>query len=136
MSSQRIVVAGIGYVGLSLAVLLSQKNEVVAIDLDASKVEKVNNRVSPIEDVEISAYFADKELNLTATTDSIPAITSADIVIVATPTNYDPEADTFDTSSVESVIGLVIEHNPTALIVVKSTVPVGFTERVRSKFNS
>jgi UDPglucose 6-dehydrogenase len=136
MSSQRIVVAGIGYVGLSLAVLLSQKNEVVAIDLDASKVEKVNNRVSPIEDVEISAYFADKELNLTATTDSIPAITAADIVIVATPTNYDPEADTFDTSSVESVIGLVIEHNPTALIVVKSTVPVGFTERVRSKFNS
>lgn len=136
MSSQRIVVAGIGYVGLSLAVLLSQKNEVIAIDLDASKVDKVNNRVSPIEDVEISAYFADKELNLTATTDSIPAITAADVVIVATPTNYDPEADTFDTSSVESVIGLVIEHNPTALIVVKSTVPVGFTERVRAKFNS
>jgi UDPglucose 6-dehydrogenase len=136
MSSQRIVVAGIGYVGLSLAVLLSQKNEVVAIDLDGSKVDKVNNRVSPIEDVEISEFFADKELNLTATTDSIPAITAADIVIVATPTNYDPEADTFDTSSVESVIGLVIEHNPSALIVVKSTVPVGFTERVRSKFNS
>ena len=136
MSSQRIVVAGIGYVGLSLAVLLSQKNEVVAIDLDASKVDKVNNRVSPIEDVEISAYFADKELNLTATTDSIPAITAADVVIVATPTNYDPEEDTFDTSSVESVIGLVVEHNPTALIVVKSTVPVGFTERVRAKFNS
>jgi UDPglucose 6-dehydrogenase len=136
MSSQRIVVAGIGYVGLSLAVLLSQKNEVVAIDLDASKVEKVNNRVSPIEDVEISAFFADKELNLTATTDSVPAITAADIVIVATPTNYDPEADTFDTSSVESVIGLVVEHNPTALIVVKSTVPIGFTERVRAKFNS
>jgi UDPglucose 6-dehydrogenase len=136
MASQRIVVAGIGYVGLSLAVLLSQKNEVVAIDLDASKVDKVNNRVSPIEDDEISAFFADKELNLTATTDSIPAITAADIVIVATPTNYDPEADTFDTSSVESVIGLVVEHNPTALIVVKSTVPVGFTERVRAKFNS
>ena len=136
MSSQRVVVAGIGYVGLSLAVLLSQNNEVVAIDLDASKVDKVNNRVSPIEDVEISAFFADKELNLTATTDSIPAIAAADIVIVATPTNYDPEADTFDTSSVESVIGLVVEHNPTALIVVKSTVPVGFTERVRAKFAS
>ena len=136
MSSQRIVVAGIGYVGLSLAVLLSQKNEVVAIDLDESKVDKVNNRVSPIEDVEISAFFADKELNLTATTDSIPAIAAADIVIVATPTNYDPEEDTFDTSSVESVIGLVVEHNPTALIVVKSTVPVGFTERVRAAFNS
>ena len=136
MSSQRIVVAGIGYVGLSLAVLLSQKNEVVAIDLDESKVDKVNNRVSPIEDVEISAFFADKELNLTATTDSIPAIAAADIVIVATPTNYDQTADTFDTSSVESVIGLVVEHNPTALIVVKSTVPVGFTERVRAAFNS
>ena len=136
MSSQRIVVAGIGYVGLSLAVLLSQKNEVVAIDLDESKVDKVNNRVSPIEDVEISAFFADKELNLTATTDSIPAIAAADIVIVATPTNYDQTADTFDTSSVESVIGLVVEHNPTALIVVKSTVPVGFTERVRTAFNS
>ena len=136
MSSQRIVVAGIGYVGLSLAVLLAQKNEVVAIDLDESKVHKVNNRVSPIEDVEISAFFADKELNLTATTDSIPAIAAADIVIVATPTNYDPTADTFDTSSVESVIGLVVEHNPSALIVVKSTVPVGFTERVRTAFKS
>ena len=136
MSSQRIVVAGIGYVGLSLAVLLSQKNEVVAIDLDESKVDKVNNRVSPIEDVEISAFFADKELNLTATTDAIPALSTADIVIVATPTNYDQTADTFDTSSVESVIGLVVEHNPTALIVVKSTVPVGFTERVRAAFNS
>ena len=136
MSSQRIVVAGIGYVGLSLAVLLAQNNEVVAIDLDESKVDKVNNRVSPIEDVEISAFFADKELNLTATTDSIPAIAAADIVIVATPTNYDQTADTFDTSSVESVIGLVVEHNPSALIVVKSTVPVGFTERVRTAFKS
>jgi UDPglucose 6-dehydrogenase len=136
MSSQRIVVAGIGYVGLSLAVLLSQKNEVIAIDLDESKVDKVNNRVSPIDDDEISTFFTDKDLKLTATTDSIPAITAADIVIVATPTNYDPDADTFDTSSVESVIGLVIEHNPTALIVVKSTVPVGFTERVRAAFNS
>ncbi len=136
MSSQRIVVAGIGYVGLSLAVLLSQKNEVIAIDLDESKVDKVNNCVSPIDDDEISTFFTDKDLKLTATTDSIPAITAADIVIVATPTNYDPDADTFDTSSVESVIGLVIEHNPTALIVVKSTVPVGFTERVRAAFNS
>jgi UDPglucose 6-dehydrogenase len=136
MSSQRIVVAGIGYVGLSLAVLLSQKNEVIAIDLDESKVNKVNNRVSPIDDDEISTFFTDKDLKLTATTDSIPAIAAADIVIVATPTNYDPDADTFDTSSVESVIGLVIEHNPTALIVVKSTVPVGFTERVRAAFNS
>jgi UDPglucose 6-dehydrogenase len=136
MSSQRIVIAGIGYVGLSLATLLSQKNEVIAVDLDATKVEMVNNRVSPIDDTEISAFFANKDLNLMATTDSVAAISTADIVIVATPTNYDPVADTFDTSSVESVIGLVVEHNPSALIVVKSTVPVGFTERVRAKFAS
>ena len=136
MSSQRIVVAGIGYVGLSLAVLLSQKNEVVAIDVDPARVDKVNNRVSPIEDVEISRFFAEKKLNLTATTDAVPAISAADIVIVATPTNYDSDADTFDTSSVESVIALVGEHNPNALIVVKSTVPVGFTERVRAVYSS
>lgn len=136
MSSQRIAVAGIGYVGLSLAVLLSRTNEVVAIDLDQSKVDKVNNRVSPIEDFEISRFFAEEELHLTATTDSVSAISSADIVIVATPTNYDSDADTFDTSSVESVISLVLEHNPGALIVVKSTVPVGFTERVRAQFGS
>jgi UDPglucose 6-dehydrogenase len=136
MSSQRIVVAGIGYVGLSLAVLLSQKNEVVAIDVDPARVDKVNNRVSPIEDVEISRFFAEKKLNLTATTDAVPAISAADIVIVATPTNYDSDADTFDTSSVESVIALAGEHNPNALIVVKSTVPVGFTERVRATYAS
>ena len=136
MSSQRIVIAGIGYVGLSLATLLSQKNEVIALDLDANKVDMVNNRVSPIEDTEISAFFANKDLNLSATTDSVAAISTADIVVVATPTNYDPVADTFDTSSVESVIALVVEHNPSALIVVKSTVPVGFTERVRAKFAS
>jgi UDPglucose 6-dehydrogenase len=136
MSSQRIVIAGIGYVGLSLATLLSQRNEVIALDLDATKVDMVNNRVSPIEDTEISAFFANKDLNLSATTDSVAAISTADIVIVATPTNYDPVADTFDTSSVESVIALVVEHNPSALIVVKSTVPVGFTERVRAKFAS
>ena len=136
MSSEKIVVAGIGYVGLSLAVLLAQRNEVVAIDLDPSKVEQVNNRVSPIEDADITRFFATKDLNLTATTDSVGAISTADIVIVATPTNYDPDADTFDTSSVESVIRLVLEHRPGALIVVKSTVPVGFTERVREKYSS
>jgi UDPglucose 6-dehydrogenase len=123
-------------VGLSLAVLLAQRNEVVAIDLDPSKVEQVNNRVSPIEDADITRFFATKDLNLTATTDSVGAISTADIVIVATPTNYDPDADTFDTSSVESVIRLVLEHRPGALIVVKSTVPVGFTERVREKYSS
>ncbi len=136
MSSEKIVVAGIGYVGLSLAVLLAQRNEVVAIDLDPSKVEQVNNRVSPIEDADITRFFATKDLNLTATTDSVGAISTADVVIVATPTNYDPDADTFDTSSVESVIRLVLEHRPGALIVVKSTVPVGFTESVRAKYSS
>jgi len=136
MSTQRIVVAGIGYVGLSLAVLLAQRNEVVAIDLDASKVDQVNNRISPIEDADVTRFFATKDLNLTATTDSVGAISTADVVIVATPTNYDPDADTFDTSSVESVIRLVLEHRPGALIVVKSTVPVGFTESVRAKYSS
>jgi UDPglucose 6-dehydrogenase len=136
MSTQRIVVAGIGYVGLSLAVLLAQRNEVVAIDLDASKVDQVNNRISPIEDADVSRFFAEKDLHLTATTDSVGAISTADVVIVATPTNYDPDADTFDTSSVESVIRLVLEHRPGALIVVKSTVPVGFTESVRTKYST
>lgn len=136
MSSQRIVIAGIGYVGLSLAVLLAQRNEVVAIDLDSSKVDRVNNRISPIDDADISRFFAERDLHLTATTDSVSAISTADIVIVATPTNYDPDADTFDTSSVESVIRLVLEHRPGALIVVKSTVPVGFTESVRTKYST
>ncbi|MEY4313122.1 MAG: hypothetical protein RLZZ319_631 [Actinomycetota bacterium] len=136
MAGKRIVVAGIGYVGLSLAVLLAQKNTVVAIDLDESRVDKVNRRVSPIEDVDISRFFAEKTLDLTATTDGANAVVGADLVIVATPTNYDTEADTFDTSSVESVIALVLTHNPGALIVVKSTVPVGFTERVRAQFGS
>jgi UDPglucose 6-dehydrogenase len=136
MSSQRIVVAGIGYVGLSLAVLLAQHNDVVAIDLDPSKVGQVNNRISPIEDADVSRFFAEKDLRLTATTDSVGAISTADVVIVATPTNYDPDADTFDTSSVESVIRLVLEHRPGALIVVKSTVPVGFTESVRTKYST
>ncbi len=136
MSSQRIVVAGIGYVGLSLAVLLAQHNDVVAIDLDPSKVDQVNNRISPIEDADVSRFFAEKDLRLTATTDSVGAISTADVVIVATPTNYDPDADTFDTSSVESVIRLVLEHRPGALIVVKSTVPVGFTESVRTKYST
>ena len=136
MSSQRIVVAGIGYVGLSLAVLLAQHNDVIAIDLDPSKVDQVNNRISPIEDADVSRFFAEKDLRLTATTDSVGAISTADVVIVATPTNYDPDADTFDTSSVESVIRLVLEHRPGALIVVKSTVPVGFTESVRTKYST
>lgn len=136
MAVPRIVVVGIGYVGLSLAVLLSQRNRVVAVDIDDVKVEAVNRRDSPIEDADISTFFATKQLDLVATTDAAEAITDADIVIVATPTNYDSDADTFDTSSVESVIALVLEHNPSAFIVVKSTVPVGFTDRVRARFGA
>lgn len=125
---------GIGYVGLSLAVLLAQRNPVVAVDIDTSRVDAVNRRESPIEDADISRFFAEKELQLTATTDSVPAFRESDIVIIATPTNYDSSTDSFDTSSVEETIELVNVANPNALIVVKSTVPVGFTARIREKF--
>lgn len=125
---------GIGYVGLSLAVLLAQRNPVIAIDVDSSRVDAVNRRESPIEDPDISAFFAEKDLQLTATTDAVPAFRESDIVIVATPTNYDSTTDSFDTSSVEETIELVNVANPGALIVIKSTVPVGFTARIRQKF--
>lgn len=134
MSSSRIAVVGIGYVGLSLAVLLAQRNTVVAIDIDAAKVDAVNRRESPIEDREISRFFAEKELQLTATTDAVAAFRDSDIVIIATPTNYDSETDSFDTSSVEETIELVNVANHDALIVIKSTVPVGFTDRIRGKY--
>ena len=134
MSSARIAVVGIGYVGLSLAVLLAQRNTVVAIDVDSNRVDAVNRRDSPIEDPDISRFFAEKELQLTATTDAVPAFREADIVIVATPTNYDSATDSFDTSSVEETIELVNVANPNALVVIKSTVPVGFTARIRQKF--
>lgn len=125
---------GIGYVGLSLAVLLAQRNPVIAIDVDSSRVDAVNRRESPVEDPDISAFFAEKDLQLTATTDAVPAFRESDIVIVATPTNYDSTTDSFDTSSVEETIELVNVANPGALIVIKSTVPVGFTARIRQKF--
>ena len=134
MSTSRIAVVGIGYVGLSLAVLLAQRNSVVAIDIDSSRVDAVNRRESPIEDADISRYFAEKELQLSATSDAVPAYRESDIVIVATPTNYDSTTDSFDTSSVEETIELVNLANPNALVVIKSTVPVGFTERIRQKF--
>lgn len=134
MSSSRIAVVGIGYVGLSLAVLLAQRNQVVAIDIDSSRVDAVNRRESPIEDADISRFFAEKELQLSATTDAVPAFRESDIVIVATPTNYDSSTDSFDTSSVEETIELVNVANPDALVVIKSTVPVGFTARIRQKF--
>ena len=129
----KIAVVGIGYVGLSNAVLLSQRHEVVAVDLDEAKVAAVNERRSPIVDAEISEYLATKELDLRATTDAADAITGASFVIVATPTDYDPESNYFNTGSVESVIRQVAATDPSAVVVVKSTIPVGFTERVREE---
>ena len=132
----RISVAGTGYVGLSLAVLLAQKNEVRAVDVIAEKVDQINRRESPIQDEYIEKYLREKELKLEATLDAEWAYKDAEIVIVATPTNYDPKKNFFDTSSVESVISLVMKVNPDAIIVIKSTVPVGYTASVREKFNN
>lgn len=130
----KIAVAGTGYVGLSMAVLLSQHNEVTAVDIVPAKVELINNKKSPIVDKEIEEYLATKELRLTATTDAVTAYKDAELVIISTPTNYDERKNYFDTSSVESVIEQVIEVNPDAVMIVKSTVPVGFTESVREKY--
>lgn len=132
----KITVVGIGYVGLANAVLLAQKNEVYALDLDATKVAMVNDRKSPIVDVEIEDFFASHNLNLTATLDKKLAYTSTDYVIVATPTNYDTITHSFDTSSVEAVIADVTQINPKAVIVIKSTIPVGFIDAMRAKFES
>ena len=130
-----IAVAGTGYVGLSIAVLLSQHNEVKAVDIVPEKVEKINNRISPIQDDYIEKYLAEKELNLEATLDGETAYTNADLVIIAAPTNYDSKKNFFDTSAVEDVIRLVIQCNPDAIMVIKSTVPVGFTAHVREKYH-
>ena len=132
----KIAVAGAGYVGLSLAVLLSQKNDVRLVDVIAEKVEKINRRVSPIQDKEIEEYLATKPLTLTATLDAKAAYRDAEFVIVAAPTNYDPEKNYFDTSAVEDVIKTVLDVNTSATIVIKSTVPVGYTKKIREKFNS
>ena len=129
----RIAIAGTGYVGLSNAVILAQNHDVVAVDLAAGKVDLINRGVSPIVDPEITDYLATRKLSLSASTDGDSAYASADIVVIATPTNYDEKSDSFDTSSVESVIDQVIAVNPSALLVVKSTVPVGFTARLRSE---
>ena len=128
-----IAVAGLGYVGMSVAVLLAQHNEVVALDVNATRVGQVNARRSPIEDVEISKWLAEQPLNLRATTDATDALTGAEFVIVATPTNYDARSNRFDTSSVEAVIRQARQYSPQATIVVKSTVPVGFVERMRAE---
>ena len=131
----KIAVAGTGYVGLSMAVLLAQHNEVVAVDLIPEKVEMLNAKKSPIVDAEIEDYLVNKKLNLVATTDGDSAYKDAEFVIVSTPTNYDPSRNYFDVSSVESVIEQVVNVNPDAVIIVKSTVPVGFTEKARADFH-
>ncbi len=131
-----IAVAGTGYVGLSLAVLLSQHNHVVAVDIIPEKVELINNRKSPIQDDYIEKYLAEKELDLTATLDAESAYKDAEFVIIAAPTNYDPGKNFFDTSAVESVIETVMSCNPNAIMVIKSTIPVGFTEYIRKKTGS
>jgi UDPglucose 6-dehydrogenase len=131
----KIAVAGAGYVGLSIATLLAQRNEVVAVDVIPEKVEKINRRISPIADVEIEQYLAEKPLNLVATLNGRMAYKDADFVVIAAPTNYDPQRNFFDTSHVEEVIRLVLEVNPGAVMVIKSTVPVGYTRRsLQGKF--
>ncbi len=131
-----IAVAGTGYVGLSISTLLAQHNQVIAVDIVPEKVEKINRKISPIQDDYIEKYLGEKELNLTATLDSKSAYRQADFVVIAAPTNYDPKKNYFDTSAVEAVIGLVLEVNPQAVMVIKSTVPVGYTKSVREKYHT
>ena len=134
--SYKIAVAGTGYVGLSLAVLLAQHNQVTAVDIVQEKVDMINNKKSPIQDDYIEQYLAEKELNLTATLDGEKAYAEADYVIIAAPTNYDSKLNFFDTSAVETVIELVLKANPNATMIIKSTIPVGYTESVRKKYNT
>ena len=131
----KIAVAGTGYVGLSIATLLSQHHKVMAVDIVPEKVELINSKKSPIQDEYIEKYLAEKELNLTATLDAKEAYSDADFVVIAAPTNYDSKKNFFDTSAVEAVIKLVIEYNPEAIMVIKSTIPVGFTASVREKYH-
>ena len=132
----KIAVAGTGYVGLSIAILLAQHNEVVAVDIVSEKVEMINRRESPIQDEYIEKYLATKDLHLTATLDAASAYTDADFVVIAAPTNYDSQKNYFDTSAVEAVIRVVMENNADAIMVIKSTVPVGYTDAIRKKMNS
>lgn len=134
--NKKITVAGTGYVGLSLAVLLAQNNEVMAVDIVQEKVDKINKRISPIKDEYIERYLIEKELNLLATTDGEAAYRDAEFVIIATPTNYDAKQNYFDCSAVEAVIDLVIKVNPNAMMIIKSAIPVGFTVRVREKYST
>ena len=132
----KVAVAGTGYVGLSIATLLSQHHHVTAVDVIPEKVEKLNNKISPIQDDYIEKYLAEKPLNLVATLDGKSAYKDADFVVIAAPTNYDSKKNFFDTSAVEAVIELVLKYNPEAIIVIKSTIPVGYTESVREKYNT
>ncbi|EGP0012173.1 nucleotide sugar dehydrogenase [Enterococcus hirae] len=134
--SKNIAVAGTGYVGLSIAILLAQHNQVTAVDIIPEKVKQINNKKSPIQDDYIEKYLAEKKLNLIATTDGAAAYREADFVVIAAPTNYDSKQNYFDTSAVESVIELVLAVNPKAIMVIKSTVPVGYTESIREKYNT
>lgn len=132
----KITIAGTGYVGLSNAILLAQHNEVIALDIIKDKVDMINNKKSPIIDLEIEEYLATKELNLTATTDNYEAYKDAEYIIISTPTNYDPEKNYFNTRTVEAVIANVLSINPDAIMVIKSTVPVGYTESIKEKFDT
>lgn len=132
----KIAVAGTGYVGLSIATLLSQHNEVRAVDIVSEKVELINNKISPIQDEYIEKYLAEKELNLIATLDAESAYKDSDFVVIAAPTNYDSKKNFFDTSAVEAVIDLVMKYNPNAIMVIKSTIPVGYTQHIREKTGS
>ena len=131
----KIAVAGTGYVGLSIATLLAQHNEVWAVDIIPEKVELINQKKSPIQDNYIEKYLTEKDLNLTATLDAKAAYKDADFVVIAAPTNYDSKKNFFDTSAVENVIELVIEYNPDAVMVIKSTIPVGYTAFIREKYH-
>ena len=132
----KIAVAGTGYVGMSIATLLAQHHQVIAVDVIPEKVEKINHQVSPIQDEYIEKYLAEKPLNLTATLNGATAYRDADFVVIAAPTNYDPVKNYFDTSHVEEVIELVKSVNPNAIMVIKSTIPVGYTESVRKKLDT
>ncbi len=134
MSNYTIAVAGTGYVGLSIATLLAQHNKVIAVDIVPEKVELINQRISPIQDDYIEKYLAEKELDLTATTNAEEAYSQADFVVIAAPTNYDSKTQHFDTNAVENVIETVLKVNPHATMVIKSTIPVGYTKSIKEKY--